>query len=184
VSCFARRNLARSSRRLAYAAILFVGCGGPSINLGSSETGQVAAGSASAGGPHGCDALSCVTPCAYTGDYEGGGATGVLFCDSDGQCTSPLPQCHGAVGHSGAPAGGGAFGGASGSEALASGGSASAGTSFGSVGGACSSGLCGVICGYYSQYPGGPTQPMLCDATLQCAPVIPVCSSFAGAGGS
>ncbi len=219
-----RRYRYLASATLA-SLLTLVGCSGHSIDLGSSASGsggggalptaggfdpgsgagseQLAAGGPGAGG---CDGVSCVTPCGYTSDYSGGGATGVLFCDADHNCTSTSPQCHGNAaggpaggafdfggapgggtpGYGGAPVSGGApgYGGAPVSGGAPAGGAPSAGGPAGGAPGGCGVSSCGALCGYYSQYPGGPTQPMLCDATQHCAPVVPDCSaSIAGTGG-
>ena len=177
----------RAYRYLAVAALAslfaFVGCGGSNINLGNS------AGS----GGSACDSQSCVTPCGYTSDYPGGGATGVLFCDLDHNCASSMPQCRGAAGgptggafnvagFSGTPEVGGAAPEVAGSPTGGAPSPAGAGGTGGA--GGCGAVSCGTLCGYYSQYPGGPTQPMMCDASQRCTPVVPDCSSLsAGAGG-
>ena len=108
-------------------------------------------GAPSSGAANACSGLSCVTPCGYTSDVENGGATGVLFCNPQGECVSILPQCHGDSGGAGsaATAGAAAVGIAAGG-ALADGpaaGGAAAGASFaggstaGSAGGAGSGGI-------------------------------------------
>ena len=86
------------------------------------------AGAPGAGAANACSGLSCVTPCGYTSDVENGGATGVLFCDLQGECVSILPHCHGDSDGAGGAAAGSSFGGAAGSSF---GGATTAGASLG-----------------------------------------------------
>lgn len=74
----------------------------------------------------------------------------------------------GAYAQGGSPAGGAEVGGSAG---------ACAGSASGSVvgGGVCAGMVCGAVCGYFSQYPGGPTEPMMCDPNQRCSPVVPYC---------